>query len=213
MSFQKKETKKPILQGLFFEPMQITDKEVFFQIQSGQIPAFEMLFRTHYPSLCRFAHTYLKNPDWAEEVVQAAFIGIWEKKAEIHIDTSIKAYLYRTVRNSCLNELKHERVKQTYQAKQLALDESFSSPADHLTLEGELERKIHQAIAKLPEQCRLIFTMSRFEELKYQEIADQLGISIKTVENQMGKALKLMRGYLKEYLPLIALLMNRFLEP
>lgn len=201
------------MQGLFFDPMQITDKEVFFQIQSGQIPAFEMLFRTHYPSLCRFAGTYLQDPDWAEEVVQAAFIGIWEKKTEIHIDTSIKAYLYRTVRNSCLNELKHERVKQAYQAKQAALDEPFSSPADHLTLEGELESKIHQAIAKLPEQCRLIFTMSRFEELKYQEIADQLGISVKTVENQMGKALKLMRGYLKEYLPLIALLMNRFLEP
>jgi RNA polymerase sigma-70 factor (family 1) len=192
--------------------MQVTDQEYFLEIQSGHVPAFEMLFKTHYQPLCRYANTYLKDPDGAEEVVQAAFIGIWEKREGISIETSLKSYLYRTVRNACLNELKHEQVKQKYMAGQVQQEEKTSEAADHLAIHEELEAKVRKAIDRLPEQCRLIFTMSRFEELKYQEIADQLNLSVKTVENQMGKALKLMRLYLKEYLPLIALLMNRLLD-
>ncbi|RIW17456.1 RNA polymerase sigma-70 factor [Algoriphagus lacus] len=192
--------------------MQVPENEVFLEIKSGQVPAFEMLFKTYYQSLCRYATTYLKDPDEAEEIVQAAFIGIWEKRASISIETSIKSYLYRTVRNSCLNELKHEQVKQKYLSSKLTEEEKTTFPADQEAIHVELEEKIRQAIGRLPEQCRLIFTMSRFEELKYQEIADQLNLSVKTVENQMGKALKLMRIHLKEYLPLIAVLMNRLLE-
>lgn len=192
--------------------MQVPENEVFLEIKSGKVPAFEMLFKTYYQSLCRYAATYLKDPDEAEEIVQAAFIGIWEKRASISIETSIKSYLYRTVRNSCLNELKHEQVKQKYLASLLLEEEKTTVPADQEAIHVELEEKIRQAIGRLPEQCRLIFTMSRFEELKYQEIADQLNLSVKTVENQMGKALKLMRIHLKEYLPLIAVLMNRLLE-
>jgi RNA polymerase sigma-70 factor (ECF subfamily) len=172
-----------------------------------------MLFKTHYQPLCRYANTYLKDPDGAEEVVQAAFIGFWEKRAGISIETSLKSYLYRAVRNACLNELKHEQVKQKYLAGQNHEGEKTSAPSDQIAIHEELEDQVRKAIDRLPEQCRLIFTMSRFEELKYQEIADQLNLSVKTVENQMGKALKLMRISLKEYLPLIALLMKGLLEP
>ncbi|MDI1322203.1 MAG: RNA polymerase sigma-70 factor [Algoriphagus sp.] len=193
--------------------MQESDQAVFFAIRSGQIPAFEMLFKTYYQPLCRYANSYLKDPDGAEEIVQNAFIGFWEKRDSISIENSVKAYLYRAIRNSCLNELKHEQVKQRYLANESFKGEKISEPADQLAIHEELEDKIRAAIQTLPEQCRLIFTMSRFEELKYQEIADQLNLSVKTVENQMGKALKLMRVQLKEYLPLIAILMNRLLEP
>ncbi|GAA0878371.1 RNA polymerase sigma-70 factor [Algoriphagus jejuensis] len=192
--------------------MQATDPEVFSAIQSGQIPAFEMLFKTFYQPLCRYATSFLKDPDGAEEIVQAAFIGFWEKRETISIDTSVKSYLYRAVRNSCLNELKHEQVKQKYIAGEVAMGEKTSDSADHLAIHVELEDKIKAAIQTLPEQCRLIFTMSRFEELKYQEIADQLNLSVKTVENQMGKALKIMRTQLKEYLPLLAILMSNLLD-
>lgn len=192
--------------------MQESDQQVFLAIQSGQTPAFEMLFKTFYQPLCRFATTYLKDPDEAEEVVQAAFIGFWEKRKTISIDTSLKAYLYRAVRNACLNEIKHEQVKQRHIAGELLKPEAKSEPADHLAIHVELEDKIRAAIQTLPEQCRLIFTMSRFEELKYQEIADQLNLSVKTVENQMGKALKIMRVQLKEYLPLLAILMSNLLD-
>lgn len=192
--------------------MQESDQQVFFKIQSGQIPAFEMLFKAYYQPLCRYAGGYIQDPDGAEEIVQAVFIGFWEKRKSIHIETSFKSYLYRAVRNSCLNELKHEKVKQSYLEGELVKDQAHSEPADHLTIQEELDAKIRSAIQKLPEQCRLIFTMSRFEELKYQEIADQLNLSVKTVENQMGKALRIMRVQLKEYLPLLALLMNKFLD-
>lgn len=193
--------------------MQESDSQVFLAIQSGQTPAFEMLFKTYYQPLCRYANSYIKDPDGAEEIVQAAFIGLWEKRKSIAIETSLKAYLYRSVRNSCLNELKHEQVKQKYFAKESLKEEAQSDPADHLAIHVELEEKIRAAIQTLPEQCRLIFTMSRFEELKYQEIADQLNLSVKTVENQMGKALKIMRAQLKEYLPLLAVLMSNLLDP
>lgn len=193
--------------------MQESDQQVFLAIQSGQTPAFEMLFKTYYKPLCRYANTYLKDPDGAEEIVQGAFIGLWEKRKAITIETSLKSYLYRAVRNSCLNELKHEQVKQRHLASESLKEEAQSEPADHLAIHVELEEKIRAAIQTLPEQCRLIFTMSRFEELKYQEIADQLNLSVKTVENQMGKALKLMRAQLKEYLPLLAILMSNLLNP
>jgi RNA polymerase sigma-70 factor (family 1) len=192
--------------------MQATDQEVFSAMQSGEIPAFEMLFKTFYQPLCRYATSFLKDPDDAEEIVQAAFIGFWEKRETISIDTSVKSYLYRAVRNSCLNELKHEQVKQRYIAGETVMGEKLSESADHLAIHVELEDKIKAAIQRLPEQCRLIFTMSRFEELKYQEIADQLNLSLKTVENQMGKALKIMRAQLKEYLPLLAILMSNLLD-
>ena len=192
--------------------MQATDQEVFSAMQSGEIPAFEMLFKTFYQPLCRYATSFLKDPDDAEEIVQAAFIGFWEKREAISIDTSVKSYLYRAVRNSCLNELKHEQVKQRYIAGETVMGEKASESADHLAIHVELEEKIKAAIQMLPEQCRLIFTMSRFEELKYQEIADQLNLSVKTVENQMGKALKIMRAQLKEYLPLLAILMSNLLD-
>jgi RNA polymerase sigma-70 factor (family 1) len=192
--------------------MQESDQQVFLAIQSGQTPAFEMLFKTYYQPLCRYATSYLKDADGAEEIVQAAFIGLWEKRKSITIETSLKSYLYRAIRNSCLNELKHEQVKQKYFANESLKGEAQSAPADHLAIHEELEDKIRAAIQTLPEQCRLIFTMSRFEELKYQEIADQLNLSVKTVENQMGKALKIMRVQLKEYLPLLAILMSNLLD-
>lgn len=193
--------------------MQESDQQVFLAIQSGQTPAFEMLFKTYYQPLCRYANSYLKDPDGAEEIVQAAFIGFWEKRKTISIETSLKSYLYRAIRNACLNELKHEQVKQKYFTNESLKEEAKSEPADHLAIHVELEDKIRAAIQTLPEQCRLIFTMSRFEELKYQEIADQLNLSVKTVENQMGKALKIMRAQLKEYLPLLAILMSNLLDP
>lgn len=192
--------------------MQATDQSVFLAISSGDIASFEMLFKSHYSTLCRFAESYLKDPEEAEEVVQAAFIGFWEKRESISIDTSLKAYLYRSVRNACLNELKRQKVRKLH-ANQVALEgEPESEASDRIAMKKELEVKIQEAMLRLPEQCRLIFQMSRFEELKYKEIADQLGISVKTVENQMGKALRIMREQLKDYLPLIIILMRGLLE-
>lgn len=185
-----------------------SEKNVFDSIKEGNASAFEMIFRTYYQSLCNYAYSFLSDKDEAEEVVQATFITIWEKRASVSIDTSFKSYLYRAVRNSCLNVIKHEKVKQQHASYQVAYSESSVESVSQTIQASELESKIQEAMKVLPEQCRLVFQLSRFEELKYAEIAEQLQISIKTVENHMGKALKIMREQLKDYLPLFLIFMK-----
>lgn len=193
--------------------MQASTTESFSAVRSGDITAYEMMFKTYYQPLCRYANTFVGDTEQAEEIVQGTFIGIWEKRQSIDITTSVKAYLYGAVRNSCLNEIKHQKVKAMYVQGELRKGERYYESSDQSTLRDELETKIQAAIQTLPEQCRIIFQLSRFEELKYQEIADQMNLSVKTVENQIGKALKIMREQLREYLPLITILMNGLLDP
>lgn len=171
-------------------------------IQQGSEAAFEQVFKAYYSPLCQYAHTLLKDMDEAEEVVQGVFHSFWEKKNQLDIQISLKAYLYKMVYNLCLNRLKHSKIKDAYMNYNAAQIKHNPSFASDLADANELKIKIEEAIESLPEQCRLIFRLSRFEELKYAEIASQLGISIKTVENQMGKALKVLRLKLADYLVL-----------
>ncbi len=171
-----------------------------------------MLFRTHYQPLCNYAYTFVQDRDEAEEIVQSTFLSVWEKRENLEIRTAVKPYLYAMVRNACLNMLKHEKIKQQHATIELAVAEKSVESVTRSVMASELETKIYEAMEKLPQQCRLIFKLSRFEELKYSEIADQLNLSVKTVENQMGKALKIMREQLKDYLPLLIVLMNGFLN-
>lgn len=183
--------------------MDLLEQQVLNTLKEGNESAFEMVFRTYYRPLCQYAYSFLNDRDEAEEVVQSAFINVWDKREQVEIQTSLKAYLYRIVRNSCLNVIKHEKVKQQHAAHQLAHGQSSHENASQAVIHSELEEKIAEAMKALPEQCRLVFQLSRFEELKYSEIAEQLNISVKTVENQIGKALKIMREQLKDYLPLL----------
>jgi RNA polymerase sigma-70 factor (ECF subfamily) len=178
----------------------------------GDITAFEMLFRTYYQPLCNYAYTFLQDKEDAEEIVQSTFLLVWEKRETLAIRTSVRPYLYAMVRNACLNIIKHEKIKQKYVGEEMALADRSHDSVDNSVASNELEYRIKVAMEELPEQCRMVFKLSRFEELKYAEIADQLNISIKTVENHMGKALKIMREQLKDYLPLIIVLLNGFLN-
>jgi RNA polymerase sigma-70 factor (ECF subfamily) len=180
----------------------LLEQQVLQTLKEGNESAFEMVFKTYYRPLCQYAYSFLNDRDEAEEVVQAAFINVWDKRRQVEIQTSLKAYLYRIVRNSCLNVIKHEKVKQQHVAHEMVYGESTHEGVTQSVVASELEERISTAMKALPEQCRLVFQLSRFEELKYAEIADQLGISIKTVENQIGKALKIMREQLKDYLPI-----------
>lgn len=186
----------------------LLEQNMYLALKEGKENAFEMIFKTFYKPLCTYAYSFLNDKDEAEEVVQATFISVWEKRSGIEIQTSLKSYLYRMVRNSCLNVIKHEKVKKEHVAHEMATGEFSHESVSQAMVSSELEGKIYDAMKTLPEQCRLVFQLSRFEELKYAEIADQLNISIKTVENHMGKALKLMRGHLKEYLPLFLIFMK-----
>lgn len=178
----------------------------------GDITAFEMLFRTYYQPLCNYAFTFLRDKEDAEEIVQSTFLLVWEKRETLAIRTSVKPYLYAMVRNACLNVIKHEKIKQKYVSEEIAMADRSHDSVTHTVASNELEYRIKVAMEELPEQCRMVFKLSRFEELKYAEIAEQLNISVKTVENHMGKALKIMREQLKDYLPLIIVLLNGFLN-
>lgn len=164
---------------------------------------FEQVFKSHFKALHAYACTILQEEAMAEEIVQQVFFKLWEKKDQVNIQQSLNAYLYRSVYNECLNYLKHKKVKKAHQSHTLYTSGTTSDNVSRKVIARELEEKIADALNQLPEQCRTIFQMSRFEELKYREIADKLNLSVKTVENQMGKALKIMRMQLVEYLPVL----------
>lgn len=188
--------------------MELPVDQQLVTLKAGDVTAFEMVFRTYYQPLCNYAYTFVQDRDAAEEIVQSAFLNVWEKADTLVIHTAIKPYLYAMVRNACLNLIKHERIKQQHADLELAVADRSAESVTHAVMASELEDKIHQAMNKLPQQCRVVFKLSRFDELKYSEIAAQLDISIKTVENQMGKALRIMREELKDYIPLLIVLLN-----
>ncbi|WP_290792075.1 RNA polymerase sigma-70 factor [Flavihumibacter sp. UBA7668] len=168
---------------------------------------FEEVFKTHFKELHAYAYTLVKEDLLAEEMVQQVFFKLWEKKDSLKIESSATAYLYRSVYHECLNYLKHQKVKSAYLSYAKTATESSTGSASQKIQLSELQKHLNKALSELPEQCRTIFQMSRYEELKYQEIADRLGLSVKTIENQMGKALRLLREKLKDFLPLLLLIL------
>ncbi|HOY07579.1 MAG TPA: RNA polymerase sigma-70 factor [Saprospiraceae bacterium] len=182
------------------------DPTLLQAIRQGDESAFDALFRRYYEPLCHYACSLTEGDmDEAEDLVQQTFVKLWEQRSAFEVQWSVKAYLYKMVHNRCLNRLRDARTREKYKvynAEQLEQGHEHEPGAA-----SELNERIQQALQALPPECRRIFELSRFEELKYREIADQLGISIKTVETQMGKALRLMRTELADYLvTLIALL-------
>lgn len=180
------------------------------KFKEGDIKSFESIFNAYYKALVGYANTMLNDIDEAEDRVQQVYIMLWEKRTVIEIHTSLRAFLYKAVHNACLNKIKQQKVRSEY-AKVIQLNNNSDYQYEKLE-EKELQKKIEYAIDLLPEQCSKIFKMSRFEQLKYQEIADQLGLSIKTIENQMGKALKILREQLKEYLPLLIICLTKIVS-
>ncbi len=185
----------------------ISDNEIVKALHNSNEAVFEQLFKQYYQRLCTYAAGMLDADD-AEEVVQQLFLNFWEKRLQLTISVSLKSYLYRAVHNACLNKIKQAKVRQLYAEEHIKTTAPGYEHTSQSLFKTELENQIHKAINTLPEQCRLVFKLSRFEEMKYAEIAEHLGISIKTVENHMGKALRIMREQLKEYLPVIALLLG-----
>ncbi|MGZ5135440.1 MAG: RNA polymerase sigma-70 factor [Flavitalea sp.] len=183
--------------------MEVQEREVIPIAFNGEGATFEMLFKAHFRRLYAYAYTIVKEEMAAEEMVQNVFFKIWEKHAGRDIAFPALAYLYKSVYHESLNYLKHQKVKAAYQSHTIHHMKNETDHASKKVMLSELEQQINKALNELPEQCRTIFQMSRFEELKYQEIADRLGLSIKTIENQMGKALKILRVKLVDYLPFL----------
>jgi RNA polymerase sigma-70 factor (family 1) len=155
---------------------------------------FEILFREQYQAMAAYAWNFLKNTQDAEDVVQDVFIRIWQNNPAIIRDPQVKFYLVTAVRNGCISFLRKLSGKTFVDADNL-------EQADEVSEAGETAdpaELVKQALDTLPPQCQAIFKMSRFGKLTYQQIASELGLSVKTVENQMGKALRLMRDYARK---------------
>ncbi len=170
----------------------------------------EVLFRSHFKGLCLFAFGFVKDGETAKEIVQDAFVNLWEKRLTIDPGKPVKSYLSTTVRNKCLNYLRdHKKFSNDLLELENLSHNLADDQADKL-VESDLREQISHAIAELPEKCREIFIMSRHQNMKYQQIADKLQISVKTVETQMSKALQHMRIRLAEYLPVMYYLITLF---
>ncbi|MEH0154364.1 RNA polymerase sigma-70 factor [Limibacter armeniacum] len=187
-----------------------TDISLLDRFRNGDVKVYELLFKEYYEPLCKYAVRYLGNMEAAEETVQDLFCTLWEKREELTISSNLKGYLFGAVRNNCLRQLKHLEVRNRHQQEVLKHADTLSDMDPMVEL--ELSQKIEQCIESLPVQRQKIFRMSRQEGKKYKEIAEELGLSIKTVEVQMSKALKVLREELVEYLPIVLLGMEVLLE-
>jgi RNA polymerase sigma-70 factor (ECF subfamily) len=165
---------------------------------------FEELFRTYFTSLCYFAQKYISDLDTSKEIVHGIFVSIWEKREEFDFEKPAKSYLFTSVYNRCMNYLRDQK-KFVDNENSEFIPEGGSNYNDHVEA-AEVEDRIWKAINQLPEKCREVFILNRFDEKKYRDIAEHLNISVKTVESQMSKALRILRDNLKDYLHLILLL-------
>ncbi|MDC3210157.1 RNA polymerase sigma-70 factor [Saprospiraceae bacterium] len=174
-----------------------TDQELITSLQNGDESAMDVLFRRHYKSICRSVYRILKDNNLAEDIAQEVFLGLWKKRDKLKITTSVQAYLKRTAVNKSLNFIRDQKIKFDDEEKMPVQYNNQSTSQQKLEAD-DLQNLINDSIDLLPEKCRLVFTLSRFEEMTYQEIANELNISIKTVENQISKALKFLRKALKQ---------------
>jgi RNA polymerase sigma-70 factor (ECF subfamily) len=156
---------------------------------------YKQCFDEYFEKLYIYVFTIVKDNAEAKDIVQSAFVKLWEKRMEVNLSTSAQSYLYTSVYRLALNSVRNRKIREKHHARIISIDNKQESNS---TEEKETRVKIHQAIDGLPPRCKEVFWKSRFEGMKYAAIATELNISIKTVESQMGKALKILREQLAD---------------
>lgn len=183
----------------------LTNEEFYqFWQQDGE-KAIDWLFRKYYSYLCKVVFKIIPDTNLVEDLVQEVFFEVWKKKGQIKINTSMKAYLRRSAVNRSLNYIRDQKIKFENEDKLPFLDSREATIAQKIEAE-DLKVLIDEFIDELPERCRIVFVLSRFEDMSYREIAQELDISVKTVENQVSKALKYLRKALGPYVQFFWLL-------
>lgn len=167
--------------------------------------SFEQLFKTHFVHLCNFAYQYTNDTDAAKDITQKVFIRLWENRAQMDPQKSLKSYLFTSVRNRSLNYIRDQKKYRSYVLDVEIGEVDIALEEDDLAVE-ELQKKIEAALSQLPEKARQVFEMSRFQQMKYKDIAEELDISVKTVEAHMSRALKGLKEHLKDYFVLLLIL-------
>ena len=182
-------------------------------LKTGDKKIFEEIYNMYYPVLCNYAVGITKELSIAEDAVSEMFLKLWEERDTIVIESSLKSYLFKSVYHQCLNALKHVRVQDKYRdffLHHLPLSEDTTDYPLSGVIENEIKEILQKTLEQLPEQCRKIFIMSRFDGMKHEEIAQELGISINTVRTQIHRALAKLRVELKDYLPLLLMLLKNY---
>ncbi|MCL3779540.1 RNA polymerase sigma-70 factor [Prolixibacteraceae bacterium JC049] len=190
-----------------------TEKEHLLNaLKNRDLNAYEAIFFQYHGRLVLFAYKFIGDMQVAKDLVQDAFMLLWDKANTIQINHSVKAYLYQSIKNSCLNYNRHTKIKQSVQHTLETETNEFSNNDPYYSLiELELEEKIAEVIESLPPKCKEVFKLSRFEQLKNREIADQMSISVKMVEKHISKAIQILRQQLTEFLSLfMALLLENW---
>lgn len=164
--------------------------------------AFSLLFQTYYTDLVLFGGNFLKDKTSCEDIVQSIFLKLWNDRKSIQIETSLKSYLLKAVRNSCLDEFRHLEIVRQYESgyENTTLD---SYDTENYVLYSDLHDHLYRALDQVPELYREAFELNRFEGLKYREIAQKLNVSERTVEVRVSKTLELLRKYLKDFFLLL----------
>ena len=175
-----------------------SDSEIIGRIRNGDKQEFEKLFRSSYVSLVRYAKSILRDHDTSEEIVQELFFKLWHDRENLNIKSSLNGYLFRSVHNRSLHYIEHQQVISRHAGEVAARTQISSEPVTEALYYKELQEKVARVLERLPGRCRMIFRMSRFEGLKYNEIAEKLAVNLKTVEADMGKALREFRKALAE---------------
>ncbi|WP_170164560.1 RNA polymerase sigma factor [Sinomicrobium pectinilyticum] len=174
-------------------------------IRQGDEKAFETLYRLYANNLFIIARSYLRDDFSAEEVVQGIFIAIWDKRNEIHVKGNVGGYLFKMTKNRCLDILRKPRKIVSMEEEAVLLEDAINFKAlqdreASFLLEEELEKRIEEAVELLPKTCKKVFLKTKMDGLNYRETAEELHISVKTVESHMTKALKHMRFHLREFM-------------
>jgi RNA polymerase sigma-70 factor (ECF subfamily) len=183
------------------------EKILLEKLKNDDQSAFTALFTKYYQDLVRFSFGITRNSDASEEIVQEVFLKLWENRFAFDIHTSLRSFLLKAVQNRSIDSLRHISIRHKYAAIVLEHPTLLENDTENYILYSELEANFNQAMDKIPTQYAEVFRMSRIETLNYQEIAQKLGVSVRTVEVRIGKALSLLREELKDFL-LIGLIIN-----
>jgi len=187
------------------------EKALILRIKEGDAGAFEELFGTHCRALIRFAVRLDGENETAEGIVQDVFVRIWHGRTRLNPDLSLKAYLYQAVKNQSLQHLRHLKIVNRDPRQQETVPEAPHSPEAEVVLQ-EVARAVYDAVSELPPHRRMIFTLSKYDHYTYAEIAEIQEISIKTVETQMGRALKYLRKRLAHLLGFLLVFLSGYLS-
>ncbi|MFB6342744.1 RNA polymerase sigma-70 factor [Saccharicrinis sp. FJH62] len=182
------------------------EQELIRRLKRGDEYAYRQIYDAFSENLFHFAFSYLKNTFESEEIVQDVFMRIWEMREEIDEEKSFKSFLYRMTVNKVLNHIKHQVVKQKYECYLQNVNQSFNDNPEADLHFKELNTKIKTLLVKLPGQQQNIFKMSRVDGNSNSQIAEELGLSIRTVENQIYRATKFLKENLKDEYLIVGLL-------